>query len=78
MSENRFIPTPGYCYQSRIRILPREDYKPQSLHTTAIPSGSTVRSIRIEWCPICLGRSISEKTVSGKPVWHCDECEHEW
>ena len=78
MDQNRFTPTPGYEYQSRVRILPRADYQPRSLHTMVLPTGSMIRSITVEWCPICLGRSISEKMLSNGPVWHCDECGHEW
>ena len=77
--QERISPRPGYRYKtSRDRILPREDYKAPTLHTRALPSGSVVKSVEAEWCPVCLGRSISERLVSGKAVWHCNTCENEW
>lgn len=77
--QDKIFPTPGYQYQpSRERILPRIDFKSPSLHTRTLPAGSAVQSIDAEWCPVCLGRKISERMVSGKPVWHCNECENEW
>lgn len=77
--QDRIKPTPGYRRKAMPeRIRPRADFKPSSLHTRALPTESVVRSIEAEWCPICLGRKISEKLVAGKPVWHCDECKNEW
>lgn len=79
LQQDRIKPTPGYrCKAALERVRPRVGFKPSSLHTRALPSEGIVRSIDAEWCPICLGRKISEKLVSGKPIWHCDECENEW
>ena len=77
--QERISPRPGYKYKApRQRILPREDYKAQTLHTRALPTGSVVKAVEAEWCPVCLGRSISERLISGKAVWHCDTCGNEW
>lgn len=77
--QDRIKPTPGYRPKvAPERIRPRPDFRPPSLHTRALSPESMVRSIDVEWCPICLGRSISERLVDGKPVWHCDACENEW
>jgi hypothetical protein len=77
--QERILPRPGYRYDpNRIRILPRPDYKPPTLHTRALPPDSAVKSVEVEWCPVCLGRKISERLVSGKLVWHCDTCRNEW
>jgi hypothetical protein len=76
---DRITPTPGYRPREIFqRIRPRSDFKPSSLHTRALPAGSVIRSVEAEWCPVCLGRKISERMVSGRPMWHCDECRHEW
>lgn len=75
----RISPTPGFRPSTTtIRILPRADFKPSTLHTRALPPGSSVQAVDAEWCPICFGRKISERLVSGQPVWHCDACSHEW
>ena len=77
--QERISPRPGFKYKApRQRILPREDYKAPTLHTRALPSSSVVKSVEADWCPVCLGRSISERMVSGKVVWHCDICDNEW
>lgn len=77
--QDRIKPTPGYRSKAAPEpIRPRVDFRHSSLHTRALPSESMVRSIEAEWCPICLGRSISERLVAGRPVWHCDTCGHEW
>ena len=77
--QERILPRPGYKYKtSRDRIFPREDYKVPTLHTQALPSGSVVKEIEAEWCPVCLGCNISERMVFGKVVWHCNTCENEW
>lgn len=77
--QERISPRPGFKYKApRQRILPREDYKAPTLHTRALPSSSVVKAVEAEWCPVCLGRSISERMVSGKVVWHCDICDNEW
>ena len=73
--QDRIRPTPGFRPRaSEGSIRPRAGFKPTTLHTRALPSGS----VEVEWCPICLGRKISEKMVSGKPMWHCDDCKHLW
>ena len=77
--QERISPRPGFKYKApRQKILPREDYKAPTLHTRALPSSSVVKAVEAEWCPVCLGRSISEHMVSGKVVWHCDICDNEW
>ena len=77
--EERILPRPDYEYRSSMmRILPRPDYKVRTLHTRNLPAGSMVESIEAEWCPVCLGQSISERMMSGKPVWHCNTCKYEW
>ena len=74
----RIVPTPGYRVPAeRARILPRQGYNAPTLHTRAL-SGTIVNKVEAEWCPVCLGRKISENMVSGRPVWHCDECGNEW
>ena len=79
MAENNILtPTPGYQYHERMVILPRENYKAPTLHTRALPSGSSIKSVEAEWCPVCLGREISERLVGGRPFWHCDTCGNEW
>ena len=79
MQQERIRPNPGYRRrQEQERIRPRADYKPPTLHTRLLPAGSMVQSVDVEWCPVCLGRRISEKRVGGRPVWHCDDCENEW
>ena len=75
---HRFLPTPGYRYQPQTRILPRPDYKPPSMHTRALPEGSMAKAVDAEWCPICLGRRLSEKVVAGRPMWLCEDCGHTW
>lgn len=75
----RISPRPGYRYKASLeRILPRADYKVPTLHTRALPSGGAVKALEAEWCPVCLGRSISEHMASGRAVWHCDTCGNEW
>lgn len=77
--QERISPRPGFKYKApRQRILPREDYKAPTLHTRALPSSSVVKAVEAEWCPVCLGRSISERMISGKVVWHCNICDNEW
>ena len=77
--QERISPRPGFKYKAPCqRILPREDYKAPTLHTRALPSSSVVKAVEAEWCPVCLGRSISERMVSGKVVWHCEICDNEW
>ncbi len=65
-------------HTQRGRIVPREDYIPTSLHTRTLPPGSAVSSVDAEWCPVCLGRQISERVADGKVVWHCSSCGNEW
>lgn len=74
------LPRPDYRYTPRepIRILPRENYRPKTLHTLALPAGGLVSSVEAEWCPICLSREIGEQMKSGRPVWHCRTCGNEW
>lgn len=60
------------------RIVPRPGYKAPTLHSRMLPTGSMVKTIEAEWCPVCLGREISERMKSGRPVWHCNTCENEW
>ena len=75
----RIIPTPGYrCRSATTRIFPRPGFSLPTLHTRALPQGSPTRSIEAEWCPVCLGKRISERVIDGKPIWHCEECGNEW
>ena len=77
--QERISPRRGYKYKEpRQRILPREEYKVPTLHTRALPTGSVVKAVEAEWCPVCLGSSISERMILGKAVWHCDTCGNEW
>ena len=72
------VPRPGYRVPAaRMRILPRADYNAPSLHTREL-YGTIVNKVEAEWCPVCLGRKISERLASRGPVWHCDECGNEW
>lgn len=77
-NQRKITPRLGYRYSPSQRILPRQDYKPPSLHTRKLPQGSKIKSIDAEWCPVCLGRKISEREIEGKPIWHCEECNNEW
>ena len=75
----RITPTPGYRYKPIVaRIYPRSDYRSPTLHTKALLPTNPATSIEAEWCPVCLGRKISERMVAGRPKWHCDDCENEW
>lgn len=74
---DRIRPTPGYRPRST-RILPRPDFRPSNLHTRALSNGDLFTSVEAEWCPVCLGRQISERMSDGRPVWHCDTCGNEW
>lgn len=75
----RITPTPGYQFQPRMeRILPRPDFQARSLHDRNLPRGGMVEKVEVEFCPVCLGRNISERMIAGKPMWHCDDCENEW
>lgn len=77
--QERISPRPEYKYKTSCeRILPREGYKAPTLHTRLLPYGGTVKAVEAEWCPVCLGRNISERMTSGKAVWHCNTCENEW
>ena len=74
----RIVPREDYR-PSVVRILPRPDYAPPTLPTRALPPGSAVRSVEAEWCPVCLGRQISERVdEDGTALWHCDSCGNEW
>lgn len=75
---DRLLPTPDYQYHGLAVIRPRGDYKAPSLHTRALSPGSAVKSVDAEWCPVCLGREISERLVDGSPFWHCNVCGNEW
>lgn len=82
----RILPPPGYVYTAPIeriipqleRIIPSSDYKPMTLHARALQASGAVKNVEAEWCPVCLGRHISERLSSGRPVWHCDDCGNEW
>lgn len=76
--QHRYTPTPGYRYRPPQRILPRGDFRPTSLHNRMLPQGGAVKSREAEYCPVCLGRRISERMAGGRPVWHCDCCGNEW
>lgn len=77
--QERISPRPGYQYKPpRQRILSRDDYKAPTLHTRTLPTGSAVKAVEAEWCPVCLGRSIGERMMAGKAVWHCNNCGNEW
>lgn len=77
---DKILPSPDYKPRSQTpRIMPRSAYKPTvTYHSRALPFGSKVSSVEAEWCPVCLGRRISERIEDGKPIWHCEECENEW
>lgn len=76
--QQRIVPTPGYEYHRPVRILPSPDYRPSAMHNRALPPNSPVRRVEVEWCPVCLGRQISERMAESGPVWHCDTCGNEW
>ena len=78
---------PDYVYEPptpparpSIFIQRNPDYKPINLHTMAAQGSGLSLSIDADWCPICHSpkEHISERLVRGRPMWHCDVCEHEW
>ena len=61
------------------RILPTPGFKPTNLHTRMLASDGGVKSLCANWCPVCHSRDgIGERTVKGRPVWHCATCGYEW
>lgn len=75
----RIVPREGYVYKpNTVRIVPRADYHPLTLHTRQLPPNSRVKSIEADWCPICHHRDIGEQVKRGKVLWHCNECGYEW
>ena len=74
----KVLPRADYHYRPQERIQPRDGYKAPSLHTRALSPGGPVKSVEAEWCPVCLGREVSERLVGGRPFWHCDTCGNEW
>lgn len=77
---DRIVPRPDYKPNTNgsSRITPRVDYHPPTLHTQMLYSGSRIKSVEVDWCPICHHRDIGERAVDGRVLWHCNVCDHEW
>lgn len=70
--QGRITPTPDYRMHSHnLIIVSLQAFEPMSIPRVD-------RRLAVEWCPVCLGRNISNKMATGKTVWHCRECENEW
>ena len=76
----RILPRIDYAshMNSSNRIIPRTNYRPPTLHTQKLCSGSRIKSVEVDWCPICHHRDIGEREKDEHVLWHCNECGHEW
>ena len=77
---DRILPRVGYSSYINVsnRIIPRANYHPPTLHTQKLYSGSHIKAVEADWCPICHHRDIGEREIDGRVLWHCNECSHEW